>query len=131
VGLLTPEFLERWLERNDQRAESRLRTSLPFAVAEEGLPPDDEAQLRLIPVRAVGPRRTANGELELWAHGKAHKYPAAAEPVLRALVEERAPTIRSLCERAAPDMDRDGVRRLLADLMLKSLAAIVPPGSEP
>lgn len=123
-ALADDDVLDRFLTDRDAQAPPRPRVGLPWVATPELLPDGDDAQVRLLTPRAVLQQGEQDGTVELLAAGQRLVFAAAAEPVLRLLLDGGPRAVKELCE-AAPAVDRETVRALLAEL---TALALVAPG---
>jgi ribosomal protein L16 Arg81 hydroxylase len=113
VAAITPDLVDRFLTDRDAQAPAHSRMGLPWAASADPLPPDDEAEVRLLAPRAVLQR--GERTVTLLAAGKRLVFAEAASTVLTDLLDGTPRPIKLLVEHA--ELDRSTVRALLAELM--------------
>ena len=121
VALMGDDVVGRFLADRDAQAPAIQHTGLPWTATPDLLPPDDEAEVRLLTPRAVltvGPETVS-----LAAAGRRLVFAAAAAPVLELLVGSAWRPVKALVEAGAPEVDRVTVRALLAELVTQGLLA--------
>jgi hypothetical protein len=120
------ELLDRYFREAGWEAVPRHPSmSLPWSATTDGLPPGEEALVRLLAPRAQVTQARPAGGAELVAGGLRLPITEAQARVLRVLVDGRVYTIARLCAEAAGDLDRAEVRRLLGDMISGGLVGIV------
>jgi hypothetical protein len=118
------DVLDRFFDEQDARARPRRPTyGLPWTAAREVLPPTDDVVVRILAPRRPVLRPTAEG-FELRAMGRAWPLSAAQVDVLSPLFDGRPCPLTRLVSIDAGRLGRDGLRALIADLVLDGLLAI-------
>jgi ribosomal protein L16 Arg81 hydroxylase len=120
---LTPDVVDRFLTDRDAQAPAHPRVGLPWAALPDALPPEDEAEVRLLTPRAV--LESLDGDrVALLAAGKRFVFAKAVAPMLEALLDGSPQPIKTLVELVAPAADRERVRGLLAELVKRGLLTV-------
>ena len=123
VAAIDDDLLQRYFDQQDQRARSRGWASLPWSVA-GGTPLD--GQLALAAPRTLDIVRD-DGAIHFNALGRAWRFAAAAEPLLRTL--ERGPaTVAQLCAASAGTLEEATVRQFVGELVQHGLVNVIPDG---
>jgi ribosomal protein L16 Arg81 hydroxylase len=113
------DLLTRYFAQQNGRARTRGWASLPWTVTET---PPASARFALAVPRELQLVRD-NGSVHFDANGKAWRFDAATEPLLRAL--ERGPaTMTELCDAAAGSLDGDAVQQFVIELARQGLIDI-------
>lgn len=128
------DVLERFFADSDARAQARPSMSLPWSVTPEGLPPSDEARVRLTAPRrleleshaAEEQEQGAEGIVEFACLGKRWRFARPALAVLVPLNTGRVYSVSQLCEAARGTLSPETVRTFLGELIRHGLLAIVP-----
>lgn len=127
------ELLDRFLRESDIAAlHRRPVVSLPWGATPDVLPPDREAVVQLTTPRHPIVKPLDDGAFELATAGQSRHLSRGQFAALQALLDGQAWRVTELCVRAAPALDAEGVRALLADLVRDGLVAVVDvdPGTE-
>lgn len=114
------DVLTRYFADQNSRARSRGWASLPWTVADE-TPPSTTCFALAVP-RALHLVRD-NGAVHFDANGKAWRFDAATEPLLRTLARGPA-TMAELCDAAAGSLDESAVQQFLIELTRNGLVNI-------
>lgn len=120
-AVLTPDVLEEFLTDRDAAAPAHPRIGLPWSATPGLLPPEDEAEVRLLTPRAV--LQHEDKRVILLAAGKRLVFAAAAGPVLAALLDGTPKPVKTLVELSELVLNRDTVRALLGELIAQGLLA--------
>ncbi|GGP62774.1 cupin domain-containing protein [Saccharothrix coeruleofusca] len=121
LAMLDDGVVERFLDDRDAQAPAIPHAGLPWTATAALLPPDDEAEVRLLVPRAV--LRVEGDRVSLSAAGKRLVFASAAAPVLEALLSAPHHSVKSLVEAGLPTLDRATTRALLAELAAQGLLA--------
>jgi ribosomal protein L16 Arg81 hydroxylase len=117
-------LLERYYEELDASAEPRAHLSLPWSATPDALPEGDQVLLRLHVPRPLD-LEAVEGVVEFSCNKKRWRFAAAALPVLQALNERRACSVRTLCDAASGKPDEQVVLKFLRELLLQGLIVVV------
>jgi len=114
------DVLERYFTRQNVRARTRGWASLPWTVADET--PPETTRFALAVPRALHLVRD-NGAVHFDANGRAWRFDASAEPLLRTLARGPA-TMAELCHAAAGALDDHAVQQFMIELARNGLVDI-------
>lgn len=121
LDLFDDDVLTRYFAHQNARARSRGWASLPWTVTEE-TPLPSTTRFALAVPRALHLVRD-DGAVHFDANGKAWRFDAATEPLLRTL--ERGPvTMAELCDAAAGTLDDGAVQKFVIELARSGLVDI-------
>jgi hypothetical protein len=128
------DVLERFFAHYDAHAQARPTMSLPWSATPEGLPPSDEARVKLTAPRRLELESDADGEQQQGAErivefaclGKHWRFARPALAVLAPLNTGRVYSVAQLCEAARGSLAAETVRTFLGELIRHGLLAIVP-----
>jgi ribosomal protein L16 Arg81 hydroxylase len=115
------DLLDRYYAHQNARARSRGWASLPWTVADE-TPPPMTTQVALAVPRALHLVRD-DGSVNFDANGRAWRFAAATEPLLRTLTRGPA-TVAELCAAAAGELDDGAVQQFVIELARNGLVNI-------
>lgn len=122
VERLDDDLLARYFASQNARARSRGWASLPWSVAGEA--PPMETRVALAAPRALNIVR-GDSSIEFDANGRAWKFSATAEPLLRTL-ESGPATVAQLCDAAAGALEPSRVQQFVTELAQQGLVKIEP-----
>jgi Cupin superfamily protein len=121
MTVLDDDVLGRYYEHQNTRARSRGWASLPWTVADDA-PPPMTTRIALAVPRTFHLMRE-NGSVHFDANGKAWRFAAATEPLLRTLANGPA-TVAELCNAAAGSLDDGAVQQFVIELARNGLVNI-------
>jgi hypothetical protein len=124
VKALNGDALNRFLQEYDEAASPRAHLSLPWSATTEILPASDGARVRILAPRPLD-IRVKDGAVEFACLKKRWRFAADAALVLRPLMERRTCSVEELIDAARETLDRERVRRFLAELISHGLVAVV------
>ena len=124
LGMCDHDALSRFFSRSDAMAAPRPRFSLPWSALDEGMPPDDEAGIRITSPRPLQ-IESNESRVEFLSHGKRWRFDKSVEGALQLLKDGHVHSIQELCRASDKLLDRRAVRIFLGELVVKGLAAIV------
>jgi hypothetical protein len=121
MTVLDDDLLGRYYSHQNARARSRGWASLPWTVADDA-PPPMTTRIALAVPRSLNLVHD-DGSVHFDANGKAWRFAAATEPLLRTL--ERGPaTVAELCSAAAGSLDDGAVQQFVIELARNGLVNI-------
>lgn len=121
LAALDGDLLPRYYAHQNSRARSRGWASLPWTVADDA-PPPMTTRIALAVPRELNLVRD-DGSVHFDANGRAWRFAAATEPLLRTLARGPA-TVAELCDAAAGALDGGAVQQFVVELARNGLVNI-------
>jgi len=120
--LLGRDVIDRFVADRDANAPARPMVGLPWAAGPGMLPPEGDAEVRLLTSRALL-ERGGDGTVSLLAAGNRWVFAEAAGPVLEVLLDGTPRPAKALYDLPSSPLDAGTTRDLLAELAARGLLA--------